>query len=100
MVEMKKTKRSRPHVPGYGIPKSKKGLLTWAHVCERMSGPRNYWVGTTRPDGRPHAVPVWGVWIDETFYHGGGPDTRKARNITVAFAWTEFPKDATRWEFE
>jgi hypothetical protein len=56
-------------------------MLPWSHVVERMTTARNYWVGTTRPDGRPHAVPVWGVWVDGTFYHGGGPDTRKARNL-------------------
>lgn len=42
---------------------------------------RNYWVATTRPDGRPHTVPVWGVWVDQTLCHGGGDDTRRARNL-------------------
>lgn len=74
-------KASRPYIPGYGIPNSKKGMLPWSHVVERMPKPRNYWVSTTQPDGRPHVVPVWGVWVDGTFYHGGGPNTRKARNL-------------------
>ena len=26
---------------------------------------RNYWICTTRLDGRPHAKPVWGAWIDD-----------------------------------
>lgn len=43
----------------------------------------NYWIGTTRPDGRPHAVPVWGVWLDEDFYFEGGPDTRRGRNLAA-----------------
>ena len=48
-----------------------------------MSGPRNYWVATVRPDGRLHAVPVWGVWLNGTFHFGGGRRTRKARNLAV-----------------
>jgi len=72
---------SRPHVPGYGIPKSPKGMLSWRFVNEQMAKARHYWICTTRPEGRSHAVPVWGVWVAETFYHGGGPDTRKARNL-------------------
>jgi general stress protein 26 len=74
----------KPGCPDIGsshIPKSEEGLLPWRHVSQRMRQAHNYWVGTTHPDGRPHAVPVWGVWLEERFYFGGGPDTRKARNL-------------------
>ena len=75
-------KASRPVIPAaYGVPKSRDGMLPWSHVTDRMAAPRNYWVATTRPDGRPHVVPVWGVWLDDTFFHGGAGDTRKARNL-------------------
>ena len=67
----------------YGVPESEESMLPWSYVEERMSGPRNYWVATVRPDGRPHAVPVWGVWLDGTFHFGGGRRTRKARNVAV-----------------
>lgn len=150
---------SRPHVPGYGIPESTEGLLPWRHVTDRLSDPHNYWIATTRPDGRPHAVPVWGVYVDGTLYFGGGEQTRWARNLAhnpavvmhlesgdevviiegtvdklteatadpallsriddayqakydirhgtpvwalrpqLAFAWTRFPDDTTRWTF-
>lgn len=73
--------RSRPHIPGYGVPQEEEGMLPWSHVVERMAAARNYWISTTRPDGRPHATPVWGVWVDGTFYFGGGPDTRRSRNL-------------------
>ncbi|MGH9861994.1 MAG: hypothetical protein ACRD35_01075 [Candidatus Acidiferrales bacterium] len=44
---------SRPRFPrGYGIPKTAKGLLPWSFVDERMTRVGNYWVCTTRPDGR------------------------------------------------
>lgn len=74
---------SRPHIPGYGIPTTIKGILPWSHVGERMERSRNYWVGTVRPDGRPHVVPVWGVWLDGTLYFGGGPDTLWSRNLAA-----------------
>ncbi len=77
---MNEPNRSRPYIRDYGIPESEEGMLPWSHVVERLPGPRNYWVSTTRPDGRPHATPVWGVWVDNTLYFGGGPDTRRSRN--------------------
>jgi len=66
---------------GYGISKGTKGLLAWNTVDERVSGSRNYWVGTTRPDGRPHIMPVWGVWFDRNFYFGTDRNSRKSRNL-------------------
>jgi hypothetical protein len=55
-------KASRPYMPGYGIldAKSGSGLLPWSVAVERLTEARNYWIATTRPDGRPHAMPVWG----------------------------------------
>jgi hypothetical protein len=73
---------SRPHIPGYGVPKSRKGLLAWSHVSERMTQARNYWIGTTDADGAPHAVPVWGVWLDDTLYFSGG-QTHWSRNLAA-----------------
>lgn len=71
----------RPHVPGYGIPEHREGLLEWDWVHERMTNARNYWIVTVQPDGSPHTVPIWGVWVDDAFYGGGGPDTRWSRNL-------------------
>ena len=57
---------SRPVMPaGYGVPESDEGLLPWSWAVERLESARNYWFGTTRPDGRPHAMPAWAVWLDE-----------------------------------
>lgn len=71
----------RPKMQGYGISSGEEGLLRWDWVDERMSASRNYWISTTRPDGRPHAAPVWGVWVDGTLYFGSGPGSQKARNL-------------------
>lgn len=72
---------SRPHVPGYGIPTAKKGMLPWSHADKRLARSRHYWVATTSSDGRPHAVPVWGVWVQGAVCFGGGPDTRWSKNL-------------------
>ncbi len=74
-------KASRPHMSGYGVPKDKKGMLPWSHVTERMAEAQNYWICTVSPDGRPHATPVWGLWLDDRLYFGGGPQTRRNRNL-------------------
>jgi hypothetical protein len=74
--------RSRPYVPGYGIPANRRGMLSWNYVEECMVAAQNYWVATVHPDGRPHLTPVWGVWVDGAFYFGSGPQTRKVRNLS------------------
>lgn len=65
----------------YGIETGTEGLLPWEHVAQRMAAARNYWITSTRPDGRPHAAPVWGIWLDDTLYFGTGRGSRKARNF-------------------
>lgn len=75
---------SRPRLPdSYGVPASGEGLLTWDYVTERMSRARFFWVATTGANNRPHTRPVWGVWLDDTAYFGGGHDTRWARNLAA-----------------
>jgi hypothetical protein len=72
----------RPVMPaGYGVPAGTDGQLPWSYVDERLAVARNYWVGTTRPDGRPHAMPMWGLWMDGRFYFGTDRGSRKARNL-------------------
>lgn len=68
---------------GYGVPESTDGLLDWSHVDERLAGATEYWLATTRPDGRPHVVPRWGVWLDGRFWYDGSPQTRHARNLAA-----------------
>jgi hypothetical protein len=42
-----------------------------------------FFLGTTRPDGRPHAVGIGALWHDGEIYITAGPGTRKARNLAV-----------------
>lgn len=154
------SRRSRPATEAsYGIPEQKDGMLTWKFVEEHIADDHSYWVTTIRPDGKPHVRPTWGVWVEGTFYCGGGERTRWVRNLstnpaivvhrqdaeevviiegtaerideetashslvervddayhtkydirhgtpffavrpTKVFAWSEYPTDATRWEF-
>ena len=67
----------------YRFPTSAEGLLPWSHAEERIERARTYWIATTRPDGRPHTTPVWGVWVDRALYFDGHPDTRWARNLAA-----------------
>ena len=39
------------------------------------------WFGSTRPDGRPHIVPVWFSWDGETFFFMTQPESQKVKNI-------------------
>ena len=161
-------RQGRPAMPeGYGVPVGDEDLLTWDWAVERLESAHNYWFSTTRPDGRPHAMPAWAVWLDGVLYFDGSPETRRMRNLAanpaivvhlesgtevvilegeareagrperalaerlaaafgakygeshdyrpapeqwdngglwamrpgVAFAWSQFPKDTTRWRF-
>lgn len=66
---------------GYGIHRDADGLLAWGDVARQLAAARNYWVASTRPDGRPHVAPVWGVWLDDTFYFSTDRAARKSRNL-------------------
>jgi PPOX class probable F420-dependent enzyme len=76
----------RPNfAPGYGIdPLATEGVLPWSELVARMEGARNYWICTTRPDGRPHAAPVWGLWFEDEFVFSTGTDSRKGRNLALS----------------
>ena len=75
--------RDRPALPeGYGLPGTTDGLLSWsADIEPRLAAALHYWLATVRPDGTPHSVPRWGVWLDGRFYYDGSPETRHARNL-------------------
>src|SRR5262249_57282821 len=64
-------------------PEEGSGVAPWAHVDARMRGARNYWVGTSGPDGRPHAMPVWGVWMDDRLHFATDRHSKKARNLAA-----------------
>ena len=78
---LKNPKPARPQMPGYGMPRGTKGLLPWTWADQRLRRSHNYWMITVRPDAVPHAMPVWGIWVDNHFYFSTGARSRKARNL-------------------
>ena len=70
-------------MPGYGISTGKKGILPWKWAQDRLSKSRQYWIATTRPEGAPHLMIIWGVWMADGFYFSTGKNTRKARNLAA-----------------
>ena len=73
---------SRPSFPeGYRVPNGKEGLLPWSYARTRLEQAKNYWLSTASLDGRPHAAPLWGAWVDDRLYFEGSPATRWGRNI-------------------
>ncbi|MEX2279032.1 MAG: pyridoxamine 5'-phosphate oxidase family protein [Acidimicrobiia bacterium] len=81
---MNDPKADRPTMPdGYGIPESVDDVLTWERVERALIESSHYWVVTTRPDGRPHAVPRWGVWTRDSFWYDGSPDTVHVKNLVA-----------------
>jgi PPOX class probable F420-dependent enzyme len=65
----------------YGIGGAPGELLEWREVEAWLASARNYWVGTVRADGRPHAMPVWGLWLGGAVWFSTDPQSLKGRNI-------------------
>jgi pyridoxamine 5'-phosphate oxidase-like protein len=70
-------------MPGYGLPASKKGLLPWKWAEQRLQKSHNYWITTAKPNGAPHTMVVWGLWLDGSFIFSTGRQSRKARNLAA-----------------
>jgi hypothetical protein len=70
-------------MPDYGVDTAEWTPLEWSWAAERLAGNKNFWVVTATATGRPHAMPVWGVWDDDDlrFCFSCGPRARKARNL-------------------
>jgi hypothetical protein len=89
--------------------------LGWEGVRARLTEAAHYWLATVRPDGRPHVVPLDGLWIDDRWYFGG-TELSKAKygygpppSVYEGGVWCltpqrvlsreQFPRDATRFVF-
>jgi general stress protein 26 len=85
------THESDPSEPTASAPRMYGGTpepmrLPWRWATTRLEAARTYWIATTRPDGRPHARPVWGVWLDNAFFFSTG--SLAARNLATQPAIT------------
>lgn len=54
---------------------------SWDEVERLITDAQLYWIVTVRSDGRPHAVPLAGVWHDGAFAFCTGPEEQKQRNL-------------------
>ena len=78
---MTEPRRDRPEMPGgYGADTATR-YLEWSDITDALAAGLHYWLSTTRPDGRPHVVPRWGVWLDDVFWYDGSPETLHVRNL-------------------
>ena len=57
--------------------------------------PHTTFLGTVRPDCRPHAAGIGAVWLDGDIYFTSGPETRKSRNLAANPACTISTRLAT-----
>jgi hypothetical protein len=73
---------SRPGFPGYGITDDD-ALLPWSWAAERLTAAHNYWIATVSTERGPHAMPVWGLWREDSFVFSTGLTSRKARNLAA-----------------
>lgn len=77
---MPEPKITHPKFPP-GYVDSPKSTVSWEYVARRLEESKNYWLSSVRPNGRPHTIPRWGVFVEGRFYYDGSPETLHARNI-------------------
>lgn len=58
-----------------------RGFIPWSKIDNWLHALRSIWISTTRPDGRPHAVPVWYVWDSHGLYFISARHLQKAKNL-------------------
>jgi hypothetical protein len=76
------------NLDGYGFP-----TLPWNRPRDLLAASPSqpglaFFLGTTRPDGRPHAAGIGALWLDGDLYFTSGPAARKARNLAANPACT------------
>ncbi|GHC70926.1 pyridoxamine 5'-phosphate oxidase [Nocardiopsis terrae] len=57
--------------------------VPWGRARAVLTDAPLYWVTTVRPDGRPHAVPLLGVWVNGSVCFCTGREERKALNLAA-----------------
>lgn len=53
----------------------------WVEARNRFKEDRTYWLSTTRPDGKPHAVPLLAVWVDESLHFVASAASRRTEHL-------------------
>lgn len=76
---MTNPKVSRPTFPK-GYVDNPASYVDWHWVVAQLTESKNYWLCSVRPDGRPHVIPRWAVYVDGKIYYDGSLETRHAKN--------------------
>jgi pyridoxine/pyridoxamine 5'-phosphate oxidase len=74
-----------------GMPIAEQSIATngvtsvtpWTEARDRFAEANRYWLATVRPDGRPHIMPVFGVWVGDALYFTAARTSRKAKNLAL-----------------
>ena len=77
-IDRRTAAETRALVPDQG------DAAAWEDARKRLETPemyRTYWLTTLHDDGRPHAMPILGLWIDGVFYFLTSEDSRKGENL-------------------
>ena len=76
-------RRIRPKFPEeWHVPNDPKLWVTWGHAKDKLAWETVYWISTASRLGRPHAVPVWGIWKENRFYFETGPNSVKGKHLS------------------
>src|SRR5262249_2701778 len=66
--------------------------VPWDEGEQSLISERYFWIVTTRSGGRPHAIPIWAVWLNETLWFASSPETVSAKNLaTTPWALVHVP---------
>lgn len=57
------------------------GFIPWKTVDLRLQAAQTIWLCTTRPDGRPHAIPIWFIWDGRHIFFTAAKHSQKAQNL-------------------
>jgi PPOX class probable F420-dependent enzyme len=68
-------------MPAHQEEETMSGFIPWNKVDLPLRALRSIWISTTRPDGRPHAVPVWFIWDGKSLYFITSRQLQKAKNL-------------------
>jgi len=53
----------------------------WDQTRRTLEDAELFWIATVRADGRPHATPLVGIWLDDAIYFATGFGEQKAVNL-------------------
>lgn len=77
-VDRRSASETKALLPDKGSPTS------WETARRRLETAelyRTYWLTTLHEDGRPHAMPILGLWQDGVFYFITSEESRKGENM-------------------